>query len=118
MMHHPRTNSHRLNALWFAAMVHRVSGLLLVLFLPFHFLALALALEGEAYLDRFLRWTDNPLLKLAETLLVGLLAVHFLGGARILVVENLPWRPIQKQLAMGASALAALAALVFLIRVD
>ena len=44
-------------------------------------------------------WTANPLVKLAETGLVFLLAVHMLGGIRVLVIENLPWRDGQKQLA-------------------
>ena len=52
---------HRRNALWIAALVHRVSGLALACFLPLHFLALGLAIDGEARLDGFLKWTANPL---------------------------------------------------------
>ena len=48
-------------------MVHRISGLALACFLPLHFLALGLAIDGEARLDGFLKWTANPLVKLAET---------------------------------------------------
>ena len=73
-------------------MVHRLSGLALACFLPLHFLALGLAIDGEARLDGFLKWTANPLVKLAETGLVFLLAVHMLGGIRVLVIENMPWR--------------------------
>ena len=39
--------AYRRDALWLAAMVHRISGVLLALFLPLHFLALGLAIEGE-----------------------------------------------------------------------
>ena len=35
------------------------SGLMLALFLPFHFLALGLAIEGEAELDAFIQWSDQ-----------------------------------------------------------
>jgi fumarate reductase subunit D len=107
---------HRRNALWIAALVHRVSGLALACFLPLHFLALGLAIDGEARLDGFLKWTANPLVKLAETALVLLLAVHMLGGIRVLVIENLPWREGQKQLATAVFAAAVLAAIAFLVR--
>jgi fumarate reductase subunit D len=107
---------HRRSALWLAAMVHRLSGLALACFLPLHFLALGLAIDGEAKLDGFLRWTESPLVRLAETGLVFLLVVHMLGGIRVLLIENLPWRDGQKNLARGAVALACLAAIVFLMR--
>ena len=97
-------------------MVHRISGLALACFLPPHFLTLGLAIDGEARLDGFLKWTANPLVKLAETLLVFLLAVHMLGGIRVLLIENLPWREGQKQLATTALAIAAVAAIVFILR--
>lgn len=113
----PKTTGYRREPLWRAAMIHRVSGLALACFLPLHFLALALALEGETSLDRFLRWTDQPLFKAAETILVALLAVHLLGGIRVLVIENLSWRPGQKQMAMGAIVLAVLVGVAFLLRV-
>jgi fumarate reductase subunit D len=96
-------------------MVHRISGLALACFLPLHFLALGLAIDGEARLDGFLKWTANPLVKLAEAALVFLLAVHMLGGIRVLVIENLPWREGQKRIAMIAGGTAiAVAALFFL----
>jgi fumarate reductase subunit D len=112
----PHNTGHRRDGLWLAAMVHRISGLLLACFLPLHFLALALVLNGERTLDRFLRWTDQPLFKLAETGLIGLLAVHLLGGIRLLVLENLAWRPRQKQLAFAAMAAAVALAAAFLVR--
>ena len=98
-------------------MVHRVSGLALAVFLPVHFLALGLAINGEARLDSFLRWSDQPLVKLAETGLVVLLTVHLLGGIRLLVIENFDWRDGQKQLATAAAALSTLVGFLFLVRV-
>jgi len=94
--------------------VHRLSGLLLALFLPLHFLALGLAIEGEAKLQGFLAWADQPLVKLAEVVLVALLAVHLVGGVRLLVIENLAWRDNQKALATGALVAAVVIALAFL----
>ena len=107
---------HRRNTLWIAFMVHSLSGLVLACFLPLHLLALGLAIRGESALDDLLKWTANPLVKLAEMGLVFLLAVHMLGGIRVLVIENLPWREGQKQIATAALVVVGLAALVFLAR--
>ena len=98
-------------------MVHRVSGLALAIFLPLHFLALGLAIEGDAKLESFLRWSDQPLVKLAEGGLVFLLTVHLLGGLRVLVIENFDWHDGQKQLATLAAAVSAIVAFIFLVRV-
>lgn len=109
----PHNAAYRRDALWIFAQVHRVSGLLLAIFLPLHFLALGLAIEGEARLDGFLAWTRNPFVKVAETALLFTLAVHLLGGLRVLVIETLPWRAKQKQMALGAATVAAVVALTF-----
>lgn len=111
----PNTTGYRGDRLWLAAMVHRVSGVLLAAFLPLHFLVLGLALEGEAQLDGFLQWTKSPLVKFAETGLVLLLAIHLLGGLRVLVIENMAWRDGQKRMATLAAAAAVGIAGIFLI---
>ena len=111
----PRTTGYRREPLWRAAMIHRVSGVLLALFLPLHFLVLGLAIEGEARLDGFLKWTEQPAVKVAETLLVAVLAVHLLGGLRVLVIENLPWRDGQKRMATWAIAGAGVVGTLFLV---
>ena len=115
---HTRTTAHRRSGLWIAALVHRISGVALACFLPLHFLALGLAIEGEARLDDFLSWADQPVVKFAEAGLVFLLTVHLLGGLRILVIENLGWRPIQKFVAAAIAVAAALLAFLFLLRVS
>ena len=107
---------HRTGVLWIAALMHRLSGLALAIFLPAHFLTLGLAIGGEARLDSFLRWTDSPLVKLSEGGLVFLLLLHMLGGLRLLVLENLDWHDGQKQLATLAAAVSAVIAFIFLAR--
>lgn len=97
---------------YWAFIVHRASGLLLAVFLPFHFWALGQALQGAAALDGFLHWTQQPLVKFAEIGLVLLLAAHMAGGVRLLMLEFLRWREWQKSLlavAAGASLVAGLA---------
>ena len=107
-----RARSHP--AYW-AFIVHRVSGVALALFLPLHFWALAQALQGEARLESFLRWTDSPLVKAAEVALVVLLAAHMAGGVRLLMIELLQWRDWQKSLLAGAAAFSLAAGLAFLL---
>ncbi len=95
---------HRKHTLWLAFILHRISGLALALFLPFHFLVLAYALNDAAALDGFLKWTDYRLVKFAEFGLVFLLAVHLFGGLRLMALEWLPWSHSQKTLAATAVA--------------
>lgn len=113
----PRSFTYRRGPLWWAAIIHRVSGLGLAIFLPLHFLVLGLAIEGQAKLDGALRLADMKAFKLAEAGLVFLLVVHALGGLRLLYVENFDWRGNQARLAAGAAGVAALLAFVFLVRV-
>lgn len=105
-----RTRNHP--AYW-AFIVHRLSGIALALFLPVHFLALGTAIRGEAELEGFLRWTEQPMVVAGEWILVVLLAAHFAGGLRLLAIEFLPWREWQKTLAAAAAFFALAAGLVF-----
>ena len=105
--------AHRNHAGWWAFIVHRGSGVGLALFLPAHFLALGTALRGEAALDEFLRWSEQPLVVAGEWILIVLLAAHLAGGLRLLALEFLPWRDWHKTLAALAAAFAFVAGLVF-----
>ena len=102
----------RYHAGWWAFALHRTSGLLLALFLPAHFLLLGSALNGAAALDATLAWTERPLVKASEVVLVFLLAVHLGGGLRLLFVEfagwRAPWQPALMAAALGGGALLAL----------
>ena len=103
----------RNHASWWAFIVHRISGIALAVFLPAHFLALGTALRGEAALDEFLHWSEQPLVVAGEWVLVILLSAHLAGGLRLLALEFLPWRDWQKTLAALAAAFALVAGLVF-----
>jgi fumarate reductase subunit D len=98
---------------YWAFVVHRVSGLLLALFLPLHFVVLARALNGEPALDAFLIWTAQPLVKASEIAIVFLLAAHLTGGLRLLFIEFVVWRRESQRtllaMACGAAAFCALA---------
>ena len=99
---------------WWAFAIHRFSGVTLAAFLPLHFWVLGRALQGEAALDGFLRWTERPLVKASEAALVFLLAMRLTGGLRLLLAEFVAWRaPWQPSLIAAAGGAAALCALVF-----
>jgi fumarate reductase subunit D len=104
----------RAHPAWWAFLVHRISGLVLALFLPLHFLTLATALQGEAALQSALAWTEQPLIKAGEVALVVLLAAHLTGGMRLLMLEFLPWRDWQKSLLALAAGTALVAGGAFL----
>jgi succinate dehydrogenase subunit D len=100
-----------------AALLHRLSGLALAVFLPIHFLALATALRGADALDTFLTATNHSVVKVAEGVIVAALALHMALGLRVLAVEFLPWRE-RTQLAVSLCLAACFAvALAFLINV-
>ena len=110
-LQHWRSRNHP--AYW-ASIVHRVTGILLALFLPLHFLALGTALSDDASLDGFLSWTDRPWVKASEIVLVTLLAAHLTGGLRLLLIEFVGWRrEAQGILLAAAGGVAACCALMF-----
>lgn len=97
---------HRNHRAWWAFLGHRLSGLALAAFLPLHFLTLGLAVEAAA-LDRALAWAELWPVKLAEWGLVVLLALHLFFGARLLVLELLPWPAGDARLGWVLPGLAA-----------
>jgi fumarate reductase subunit D len=101
----------RMHPGYWAFAVHRASGLALALFLPVHSGRSARA-AGRPALDGFLRLTDSAAFKLGEWALVMLLAVHLMGGVRVLLIEFAPWSGPRKNLialALGCGVAAGLA---------
>ena len=97
---------------WWAFWLHRVSGLLLAVFLPLHFWALGQALHGADALQGFVRWADQPLVHVAEWGLVSLLALHMTGGLRLLLIEFGPWSGLRKDwiaVSLGVALAAGMA---------
>ena len=110
---------------WWAYLAHRISGLLLALFLPVHFWALGTALSGAASLGdarlvlkspglgAFLRFADQPLVRFAQWGLVVLLAVHLTGGVRLLLIEFRPWSGLRHDWIAGTLGAGAMIGLVY-----
>jgi fumarate reductase subunit D len=99
-----------------AAMLHRLSGIALAIFLPIHFLALASALNGAKALDAFLAITRQPLVAALEFGIVVALAVHMTLGLRVLAIELFDFR--EKTLAALSVCIATVFAVgaIFILR--
>lgn len=108
---------HRHHANYWAFVVHRLSGILLALFLPVHFQVLLLAVRNAEAFDGFTAWAEAPLVKLAEAVLIVLLAAHLSGGLRLLAIEFLPWRDWQKSVVAVTAGVSLAAGLVYLLNV-
>ena len=115
MMDAPQGRERQGRAGFALALLHRLTGLVLILFLPLHFLALGLALQGAAALDSFLAWAEHPLVVASEVGLVVALVLHLSLGLRVLALEFLPWRGHLRPAALGALAIAGGAGLLFLL---
>ena len=70
-----------------AAMLHRLSGIALAIFLPAHFIALGTALNGADSFQSFLGVTHNGFVRIAEWGLVTALGLHMALGIRVLAIE-------------------------------
>lgn len=98
-----------------AAIVHRLSGLALTIFLPLHFLALGTAISGADGLESFLTLTENPVIKTLEWGLVIALSVHLACGLRVLAIEFLPARENTATTVAACFAAALATGLLFLL---
>jgi len=87
-----------------AALVHRLAGIALAIFLPIHFTVLAAALNGADALDTLLQLTQSPALKFAEWGIVVALSLHMALGLRVLAIEFLP---VQERTGVAVSLCAA-----------
>ena len=98
-----------------AALIHRLAGLVLAIFLPVHFLALGTALKGASALDAFFAVTHHPLVKASEAVLVIALATHLALGLRVLAIEFFDFREGSLAPLTACAAVAAATGLLFLL---
>jgi fumarate reductase subunit D len=75
-----------------AAMLHRLSGIALAIFLPVHLVALGTALGGADSFQSFLGVTHSTFVRVAEWGLVTALGMHMALGIRVLAIEFLAVR--------------------------
>lgn len=97
-----------------ASILHRISGVLLVLAIPFILYVLQLSLAGEAGFAAALALLDMAVVKLVGIVLLWALLHHLLAGIRYLLMDvdvgvDLPVaRPSAWGVTIGAAVLTAL----------
>lgn len=70
-----------------AWLLHRITGVILVLYLFMHFLALSSSLGGAATFNAWLANLQTPLTHVLEIGLVAVVAFHLLNGLRITIAD-------------------------------
>jgi fumarate reductase subunit D len=101
-----------------AALLHRLAGIALAIFLPIHFYVLSAAINGADALDAFLKVTALPLLKLSEGAIVVALALHMALGLRVLAIEFVPLREKTRVAVSICIAAAFAVGVLFLLNVE
>ena len=96
-----------------AQLLQRITGVLLLVYLLLHVLTIHKLSEGPAAFDQALATFRNPLFKLLEIGLLGVVILHALNGVRITLLDLGIARDRQRQLFWGLAV--ALGAMVFLL---
>ncbi|MBN2070538.1 MAG: succinate dehydrogenase, cytochrome b556 subunit [Candidatus Krumholzibacteriota bacterium] len=78
---------YRIHAGTFAWILHRLSGLGLIFYLLLHIWVISHLSGGEKSFDGIMHAFGNPLFKLLEVGLVGVILYHLFNGLRITLVD-------------------------------
>lgn len=90
-----------------AWLLHRLSGIALVLYLIPHFITIHSARGGAAAFDQTLAWYAGPVIALSEFVLVLVVVFHLANGLRIIATDFLDLNRHQKLLFWVVMALCA-----------
>jgi len=106
-----RVQRYRIRTGMFAWLLHRLTGVGLVVYLVIHVWGLK-ALTDPATFNSLIAKYHSPIFKIGEfALLVGV-AYHALNGLRIVLIDFLGWSPKQKKLFWTLGAVAVVIILV------
>ncbi|NTW50665.1 MAG: succinate dehydrogenase, cytochrome b556 subunit [Chlorobiales bacterium] len=89
----------------FAWLVHRISGIGLVVYLIIHIIGLR-SLYDPAKFDAVMSAYRSPFFKIGELAVLGIVAYHAINGFRILMIDFLGWTPKQKRLFYATLAIS------------
>lgn len=99
-----KTRETRSSAAWykvrtgmFAWILHRITGIGLVLYLIIHVWGLRALSNREAF-NALITKYHSPIFKLGEFLLLAGVVYHAMNGLRIVLIDFLGWAPHQKKL--------------------
>lgn len=88
-----------------AWILHRVSGLGVLLFLVLHIADTALVLAGPGWYNRFVAFYRAPVIRILEVLLAAGVLYHGLNGLRIIILDFWPQTaPLHARLFWAAGA--------------
>src|SRR5262245_59333988 len=90
-----------------AALLQRITGVLLLFYLLLHVLTIHKLSEGPAAFDAALATFKNPFFKLLEIALLGTVILHALNGVRITLIDLGIGHERQRQLFWSLSVGAA-----------
>ena len=95
-----------------AFLLHRLTGIVMVLYLVLHFYVLSYLAKGPAAYQAALHFLENPVFVALEVALIAAVVYHGLNGLRLMLMAfNIGVRQ-QKALFWAVFALSALTALV------
>jgi succinate dehydrogenase / fumarate reductase cytochrome b subunit len=77
----------RLPASGIVSIVHRVTGVILAILIPFLVYGLQVSLSGAAGFDEISRWTDRIPVRVFLAIVILILAQHFFSGIRHLLMD-------------------------------
>ena len=91
----------------FAWMLHRFTGLALVLYLCLHVWGLKSMTDPDSY-NAFIAKQHSPLVKVGEILLIGAVVYHMLNGLRVVLIDFMGWSRHQHRLYWTLGAVAVI----------
>ena len=100
-----RFQRYRVRKGMFAWMLHRFTGVALVVYLAIHVWGLKSVTNREAY-NALIAKYHGPLYVIGEFLLLGAVIYHALNGLRIVLIDFLGWSPYQARLYWTLGAVA------------
>ncbi len=105
-----RFHRYRVRTGMFAWMMHRLTGIGLVVYLTIHIWGLRALTNREAY-NALIAKYHAPIYKVGEFLLLVAVVYHAMNGLRIVLIDFLGWSPNQKRLfwTLGIVALLLIA---------
>ncbi len=106
-----RFQRYRIRTGMFAWMMHRLTGVGLVVYLIIHVWGLKALSDPETF-NRLIAGYHSPLAKMGEFALLVAVTYHAMNGLRIVLIDFLGWSPNQKKLFWTLGAVTVVVILV------
>ncbi|PSQ94788.1 MAG: succinate dehydrogenase, cytochrome b556 subunit [Bacteroidetes bacterium SW_11_64_17] len=106
-----RFQRYRIRTGMFAWMMHRLTGVGLVVYLIIHIWGLTALTDPETF-NALIAKYHSPIFKVGEFALLVAVAYHAMNGLRLVLIDFLGWSPKQKKLFWTLGAVTAVIILV------